>query len=71
MPAASRAPKDRLFGRILIALGLGAVTGIFLGELVRPLEFVANGFVRLLQVNVLLTCWARWSRVWAAAGRPK
>ena len=38
---------------ILIALGLGAVTGIFLGELVRPLEFVANGFVRLLQVNVL------------------
>jgi len=53
MPAASRAPKDRLFSRILIALGLGAVTGIFLGDLVQPLGFVSNGFVRLLQVNVL------------------
>jgi Na+/H+-dicarboxylate symporter len=47
------APADPLFRRILIGLGLGALVGIFFGDLVRPLEFVANGFVRLLQVNVL------------------
>jgi Na+/H+-dicarboxylate symporter/ABC-type amino acid transport substrate-binding protein len=53
MPGERRAPKDPLFRRILIGLGFGALAGIVLGDLVRPLEFVANGFVRLLQVNVL------------------
>lgn len=53
MPAEKRAPEDPLFRRILIGLGLGALVGVFLGDLARPLEFVSNGFVRLLQVNVL------------------
>jgi Na+/H+-dicarboxylate symporter/ABC-type amino acid transport substrate-binding protein len=51
--AADDASRDRLFRRILIALGLGVLVGITLGDLVYPLDFVANGFVRLLQVNVL------------------
>lgn len=53
MSADPAAPKDRLFARILIAIGLGVLVGITLGDLVYPLDFVANGFVRLLQVNVL------------------
>jgi Na+/H+-dicarboxylate symporter len=43
----------RLFGNIIWGIGAGIVVGIVLGEAVRPLEFVANGFIRLLQVNVL------------------
>src|SRR5262245_1067823 len=39
--------------RILIGLLLGVVTGIVLGDYVAPLKFVADGFVRLLQVMVL------------------
>jgi Na+/H+-dicarboxylate symporter len=46
-------PKDRLFRRILWGLGLGVLVGLFLGEAIRPLHIVADGFVRLLQVNVL------------------
>jgi Na+/H+-dicarboxylate symporter len=53
MSAGPAAPKDPLFGRILIAIGLGVLVGITFGDLVYPLDFVANGFVRLLQVNVL------------------
>ena len=44
---------DPLFRRILWGLGLGALTGIVLGEMVSPLNIVADGFIRLLQVNVL------------------
>jgi Na+/H+-dicarboxylate symporter len=44
---------DRLFRRILIGLMLGGATGVVFGELTAPLRFVADGFIRLLQVNVL------------------
>jgi Na+/H+-dicarboxylate symporter/ABC-type amino acid transport substrate-binding protein len=43
----------RLFARILQAIGIGVLVGLFLGERVRPLEIVAAGFIKLLQVNVL------------------
>jgi Na+/H+-dicarboxylate symporter len=39
--------------RILVGLFLGIATGLFLGELVEPLQVVAIGFVRLLQMTVL------------------
>ena len=39
--------------QILLGLGLGALTGIFVGELAAPLEIVGTGFVRLLQMTVL------------------
>ena len=39
--------------KILVGLGLGAATGLFLGEHAAPLRVVADGFVRLLQVTVL------------------
>ena len=42
-----------MFGRILWAIGAGVLTGLFFGESIRPLGFVASGFIRLLQVNVL------------------
>jgi Na+/H+-dicarboxylate symporter/ABC-type amino acid transport substrate-binding protein len=46
-----RANRD--FARILIAIGAGILAGIFFGESIRPLDAVANGFIKLLQVNVL------------------
>jgi Na+/H+-dicarboxylate symporter/ABC-type amino acid transport substrate-binding protein len=39
--------------RILLWLAAGAVTGLFLGDLVAPLSVVATGFVKLLQMTVL------------------
>lgn len=39
--------------RVLVGLGAGIATGLFLGDLVAPLKFVADGFVRLLQMTVL------------------
>lgn len=39
--------------RILSGLCAGVAVGLFLGELVRPLQVVADGFVRLLQMTVL------------------
>ncbi len=39
--------------KILIGLGAGIATGLVLGELVAPLQIVADGFVRLLQMSVL------------------
>jgi Na+/H+-dicarboxylate symporter len=53
MTCAPAQPKDHLFRRILWGLGLGVLVGLFLGEAIRPLQIVADGFVRLLQVNVL------------------
>ena len=39
--------------KILVGLAAGVVTGLVLGELVAPLQAVADGFVRLLQMTVL------------------
>jgi Na+/H+-dicarboxylate symporter/ABC-type amino acid transport substrate-binding protein len=39
--------------RILVGLLLGIATGLFLGDWVRPLTVVADGFVKLLQMTVL------------------
>ena len=39
--------------QILVGLTLGVFTGLFLGDLVRPLTVVADGFVKLLQMTVL------------------
>jgi Na+/H+-dicarboxylate symporter/ABC-type amino acid transport substrate-binding protein len=39
--------------KILAGLLAGIVTGIFLGDLVAPLDLIATGFVRLLQMTVL------------------
>ena len=50
---ARRTAKDRLFHHILWGLSLGVAVGLFLGEAAQPIDVVANGFVRLLQVNVL------------------
>jgi len=38
---------------ILLALGLGIATGLFLGEKAGVFKFVADGYVRLLQMTVL------------------
>lgn len=40
-------------GKILVGLGLGVATGLFVGERAAPFRFVADGFVRLLQMAVL------------------
>ena len=39
--------------QILIGLGGGILTGLFFGERIAPIEWVADGFVRLLQMMVL------------------
>lgn len=39
--------------RILIGLGFGILTGIFFGELVKPLEIVSNAYIRLMQMTVI------------------
>jgi Na+/H+-dicarboxylate symporter/ABC-type amino acid transport substrate-binding protein len=39
--------------KILVGLVLGIATGLFLGEWVRPLSVIADGFVKLLQMTVL------------------
>ncbi|HYV56084.1 MAG TPA: cation:dicarboxylase symporter family transporter [Candidatus Nitrosopolaris sp.] len=50
----ARATEDRLApSPVLTGLLLGVACGLFFGELVRPLEFVANAFIRLLQMAVL------------------
>src|SRR5206468_4292969 len=38
---------------ILIGLALGVATGLFLGEKAGALQFVAEGYLRLLQMTVL------------------
>jgi Na+/H+-dicarboxylate symporter/ABC-type amino acid transport substrate-binding protein len=40
-------------GRILLGLGLGALTGLFLGDHAATLQFAADGYLRLLQMTVL------------------
>jgi Na+/H+-dicarboxylate symporter/ABC-type amino acid transport substrate-binding protein len=39
--------------KILVGLTFGILTGLVLGELVAPLQVIADGFVRLLQMTVL------------------
>ena len=51
--ATASAPADRLFRRVLTALGLGIAVGLFLGEYVWPLKIVSDVYVKLLQVTVL------------------
>jgi Na+/H+-dicarboxylate symporter/ABC-type amino acid transport substrate-binding protein len=50
---ASTVSPDRLFSRIVWAIGAGILAGLFFGETIQPLGIVATGFIRLLQVNVL------------------
>jgi len=42
-----------LWLQILTGLVTGIVTGVFLGEFAAPLKYVADGFVKLLQMTVL------------------
>ncbi len=39
--------------RILIGLGFGILTGLFFGELVKPLEIVSKAYIRLMQMTVI------------------
>jgi hypothetical protein len=39
--------------KILVAIGLGILLGIFLGERASFLQYIADGYVRLLQMTVL------------------
>ena len=42
-----------LSSRILIGLGLGILTGLFLGELSQPLQVLSNAYIRLMQMTVI------------------
>jgi Na+/H+-dicarboxylate symporter len=42
-----------LSGQILIGLVAGVAVGLFFGETVAPLQIVADGFIKLLQMTVL------------------
>jgi Na+/H+-dicarboxylate symporter len=49
--------------KILVGLVLGISTGLFLGDRAAPFRFLADGFIRLLQMTVL-PCYPvarRWS----------
>ncbi len=50
---APRRPRISLATQILIGLALGACTGLFFGEIVAPLKFVGDAFIRLLQITVI------------------
>ena len=53
-PNSAARPDAMTFSRkILVGLAAGIATGLVLGELVAPLQIVADGFVRLLQMTVL------------------
>ncbi len=45
--------RSSLSARILIGLGLGIVTGLFLGELAQPLELLSSAYIRLMQMTVV------------------
>jgi len=51
-PVASRR-RASFSTKVLVGLALGIATGLFFGEDVAPLQIVADGFVRLLQMTVL------------------
>lgn len=46
-------PRLPLSTQVLLALVLGAVTGLFFGELVAPLKIVGDAFIKLLQITVI------------------
>ncbi len=48
-----RRPRISLATQILIGLVLGACAGLFFGEIVAPLKFVGDAFIRLLQITVI------------------
>lgn len=48
-----RLSKISLSSYILFSLILGILVGLFLGEMVRPLNFIGKAFIRLLQMAVL------------------
>src|SRR4026208_1521063 len=53
-PNSAARPDAMTFSRrILVGLAAGVATGLVLGELVAPLQIVAGGVVRLLQMTVL------------------
>ena len=56
MTEASNSTKGRklsLASKILIGLGLGVLTGLFLGELTSPLQIVSSAYLRLMQMTVI------------------
>ncbi len=48
-----KGPRIRLTTQILIGLVLGAAAGLFFGEIVAPLKFVGDAFIKLLQITVI------------------
>lgn len=46
-------PRIALSTQVLLALALGAVAGLFFGEIVAPLQLVGQAFIRLLQITVI------------------
>src|SRR5262245_44917013 len=46
-------PAMSFTAKILVGLGLGAGVGLFLGERAEPFRFLAEAFVRLLEMTVL------------------
>jgi hypothetical protein len=55
-----------LSGQILIGLVAGVAVGLFFGETVAPLQIVADGFIKLLQMTVLRNL----SDPWRCRARP-
>lgn len=49
----SRLTKISLSSYILLSLILGALVGLFFGEMVHPLDFIGKAFLKLLQMAVL------------------
>jgi Na+/H+-dicarboxylate symporter/ABC-type amino acid transport substrate-binding protein len=50
---AREGPRISLATQVLLALALGLMTGLFLGEIVAPLKVVGDAFIRLLQITVI------------------
>ena len=48
-----KGPRIALPTQVLLALVLGAATGLFFGEIVAPLKVVGDSFIRLLQITVI------------------
>jgi Na+/H+-dicarboxylate symporter len=46
-------PRVPIATQVLLALAIGALTGLFLGQIVAPLKIVGDAFIRLLQITVL------------------
>ena len=46
-------PRIPVATQVLLALAIGALTGLFLGQIVAPLKIVGDAFIKLLQITVL------------------